>query len=296
MSNPRIVRATTASISIFALVSGIWATSAGAGSVDGATGVLTTTATSTTTTTPTSPFPTTTSPTTTPAPTTLAPTTTTTSPGPLAEGLLARSISAANSEPALTWTLTEEADGQSVSRVGHAGRTDGTETLLAHLANQSWNVALVLVGPRIYVLANSYPLEQIVGLKPSVAKSESDTWFYVTSSATYLFDMLSDGLTVQTATGVVNLVGTPTILRGQKVMGQPVIGLRQVIPQGVITSTQTVYIRANGVPLPVEVQNSYAGVNESIIFGDWGQAPLAVAPNGAVPFEKSWLLEPLPNF
>jgi hypothetical protein len=196
----------------------------------------------------------------------------------------------------LTWTLTEQAEGQTVLEVGNAGRADGTETIEAHLGAQTWNVALVLLGPRIYVLANSYPLEQIVGLKVSAAKSESDTWFYVPSSDTYLYDTLADGLTVQTATGALNLVGTPTILRGQTVMGQPVIGLRQVSPQGIITFTQTVYVRANGAPLPVEVQNSYAGVAESVIFGDWGQAPLAAAPNGAVPFKKGWLLKPLPNF
>jgi hypothetical protein len=293
MTTPRLLRATTASISTFALVSGLWATAAAAGSSHGTVGAPAATTTSSSTTTSSTTTTTTVSTgTTTPPPTT----TTTTSSGPVAESLLARSISAANAEPALTWTLSELAEGQSVIEVGNAGRLDGTETIEAHLGNQNWNVALVLVGPRIYVLANIYPLEQIIGLKASKAKSESDTWFYIPSSATYLYDTLAYGLTVQTATGAENLVGTPTILRGQTVMGQPVIGLRQVSPQGVITSTQTVYVRANGVPLPVEVQNSFDGVTESVNFSDWGQAPLAVAPNGAVPFKTSWLLKPLPNF
>jgi hypothetical protein len=224
------------------------------------------------------------------------PATTTTSPGVVAESLLARSINAANSEPALTWTMSATAEGQSEREVSTVGQTDGTATLQARLGDQNWNEALVLLGSRIYVLANVYPLEQIVGLKASAAKSESDTWFYIPSSDGYLFQTLSYGLTVATATGALNLVGTPTILRGGTVMGQSVIGLRQVDPQGAVTSIQTVYVRAHGTPLPVEVQNSFEGTVQSVVFGDWGQAPLAQAPNGAVPFKKSWLLKPLPNF
>jgi hypothetical protein len=210
--------------------------------------------------------------------------------------LLASSISAANSQSALTWTLTETAGAQTVLEVGHAGRVSGTELISAHLGNQVWQVSLVLVGPRIYVLANADALEQIVGLKTATAKSEADIWFYVPSTVTYLYDTLSDGLTVSSATAAVNLVGTVTVLPSRTVLGQHVVGLRQVSAEGIITATETVYLRTTGTPLPVEVQNTYPGVSEAVAFSDWGQAPLAEAPNGAIPFKKSWLLKPLPSF
>jgi hypothetical protein len=183
-----------------------------------------------------------------------------------------------------------------VLEVGHAGRVNGTELVAAHLGNQVWQESLILIGPKIYVLANADALEQVVGLKQSAAKSESDTWFYVPSSDTYLYDTLSNGLTVSSATAEVNLVGTMTVLPARTVLGQRVVGLRQVNSEGIVTSTETVYIKTTGVRLPVEVQNSYPGLSEAVAFSDWGQAPLAEVPNGAIPFEKSWLLKPLPSF
>jgi hypothetical protein len=212
MSTPRLLRATAVSLSTFGLMSGLWATTAGAGSphVPSAPPAATTTTSTSTTTSTTTTVPSTTTSTTAPLPTTTTvppPTTTTTSTGAAAESLLAKSINAANSETGVTWSETEVEGEQSIVEVGRVGAAGGTLTLSAHLGSQAWAMVIELIGTRLYVLANTPALEQIWGFKDSAAKSESAKWFYVPASQTYLYDTFSVGLTLPTATAQVNMVG-----------------------------------------------------------------------------------------
>jgi hypothetical protein len=214
----------------------------------------------------------------------------------LAEGLLAKSINAANSEKGVTWAESEVQGEQSIVEVGHVGAAGGTLTLSAHLGGQDWAMVLELIGPRLYVLANTPALEQLWGFKESDAKSESAKWFYVPTSQTYLYDTFSVGLTLATATAQVNMVGALNVLPQRTLLGQNVVGIHQVTQGGIITQNETVYVRANGSPLPVEGVITVEGITIKVIYSNWGQAPVIVVPTGAVAFNKNWLLKPVPSF
>ena len=231
--------------------------------------------------------PTTTSPTTTSSTTTL-PATTTTSPGLLAQELLGSAIGAANSQRAIDWTATVDGT-ETATEVGHAGRFDGTETVSAVGAGQRMQLDVVLIGKEAYFRANRAGLVGLLSFRSSAAKQEAGKWISVAPSDATLYVPLANGLTVSSATSVLDLVGALVELPRSFVDGRSVVGVRGKHGLDGVPVTQTVYIAASGPTLPVEVIVSMGPVRESVAFGPWGIPPAATAPRSAVTFEPSWL-------
>jgi hypothetical protein len=175
-----------------------------------------------------------------------------------------------------------------LAEVGHAGRADGTETVTSLRGPQNVLFDVVLIGTEAYFMGNSAGLTVVLGFKASPAKKEADKWVSVPSSST-LYPELANGLTVSTATEVLDMVGMLTIVPEKTVRGESVVGVRSISTASGFSSTETAYIRADGVPLPVEVDLSGDGPPESVVFGPWGQPPTANAPKNAVSFDKIWL-------
>jgi hypothetical protein len=154
---------------------------------------------------------------------------------------------------------------------------------------------LVLIGNKLYILGNSTALVAIVGFKAATAKAHAGKWFWVPSSTGLLFDNLTNGLTVTTASGDIDMVGVLSVLPQRTISGQKVVGIRQVVSAGIITVSETVYVSAGPEPLPVEAVTSVQGQTDIVRFGPWGRAPVVAAPAAAVPFDKTWLSKPLPS-
>ena len=177
-----------------------------------------------------------------------------------------------------------------VTEVAHAGRVDGTQTVTGYYRGTArLSLSLVLVGREAYVRANAGALEHLVGLKMSASLDEAGKWLEVPASDHGVFQKLAAGLTVTSTTQQLNLVGELELLPERTLVGRPVIGVSGTTMAFGAPGTQTVYVRAIGLPLPVEAVQDYQGVVQSIAFGPWGQAPAAKVPPGARDFKRSWL-------
>ncbi|MGH9105668.1 MAG: hypothetical protein ACRDZX_07505, partial [Acidimicrobiales bacterium] len=212
-------------------------------------------------------------------------------PAVTVQQLVAAAISAANSERAVTWRGSERAGGQSVVEVARAGRGDGTETLDAHLAGEHLSVQVVLVGGTAYVRSDELGLALVVGLNPTAAKQEAGKWIAVPQSAGTLYTSLANGLTVSSATSILDMVGSLSVAPGPTVHGQRVLAVTEVHHSGLTSVTNTAYIRARGVPLPVEVVQRTTGTQnlaQRVVFSAWGRLPVSKPPQGAVAFKPSW--------
>jgi hypothetical protein len=237
--------------------------------------------TTTATTTSASPAPSTT--------TTSSGTTTTTSSTLAASRLLAASIGAANAESALEWQATLHGDGLDITELAHAGRLDGTQVITGYRDQRRVYMQLVLIGPKVYAEGNANALAYLVGMNTSASALEAAKWLVVPASAGHVYQTLAAGLTVTSATQTLNLVGKLGLVPGPVIAGQQVLGVQGVNLANGAPVTQTVYVRAKGQPLPVEVVQYSEGVVQHMTFGPWGKAPVAKAPAHAVPLKKSWL-------
>ncbi len=216
-------------------------------------------------------------------------TTTTTSPAIAASRLLAGCIAAANAEPALEWRGTMTGKGSELAEVTVAGRVDGTQTVTGTRAGGRLSVNIVLIGQKAYVLGNPNGLRALVGLKATAATKEAGKWFVVPASEQQLFGNLAAGLTVSSATQQLDLMGALRFLPETTLAGTAVVGIETATLATGTPGTEMVYMRASGVPLPVEAVQRSQGVADVITFSHWGVAPVATVPSSAGRFAKSWL-------
>ncbi|MGO9661289.1 MAG: hypothetical protein ACLP7F_23410 [Acidimicrobiales bacterium] len=245
----------------------------------------TTTLPATTSSTATTPTPTATTPTTT-TPTTTTPTTTATaSPAQV----LASAIFAAAGQRALDWrqTVTEGVD--SYTQMTQAGRRDGTSAITVRVGKVVLRLNWALIGKTVYFTGNANALSGALGFTPSAAKQEAGKWISVTAAAGDLFSELSSYLTVSSITTSLDLVGEMTLLPATTVRGQAVLGIQGIRLSEEEKVTETIYVRATGAPLPVELRQTGQGATGYTYFGPWGQPPRAKAPQGALKLSKTWL-------
>ena len=87
------------------------------------------------------------------------------------------------------------------------------------------------------------------------------------------FRDLSSDLTVSSVTTVLDLVGEMTFLPATTVRGQTVLGIQGIRLSEEEKVTETIYVRATGTPLPVELSQTGQGVTGYTYFGPWGQPP-----------------------
>jgi hypothetical protein len=216
----------------------------------------------------------------------------TTSPAaPLAAArLLAASIGAANAQRGFVWKATLRGGGNDITELSHAGRLDGTEVITGYRGPKRVLMSLVVIGPQAYAWGNAGALETLLGFKVRAAAKEAGRWISVPQSTFgRAYGTIAAGLTVSSATQALDLVGKLSLLPEQVVAGQVVIGVRGTSLAFGAPGAQTVYIRANGLPLPVEMVEGYQGVSETMTFGQWGQPPVAKAPLAPVMAQQSWL-------
>jgi len=220
------------------------------------------------------------------------PVSTTTSPAaPLAAArLLAASIGAANAERGFVWKATLRGGGNNITEFSHAGRLDGTEVITGDRGGKRVLMSLVVIGPQAYAWGNAGALETLLGFKVRAAAKEAGRWISVPQSTFgRTYGTIAAGLTVSSATQALDLVGKLSLLPEQVVAGQAVVGVRGTSLAFGAPGAQTVYIRANGLPLPVEMVEVFQGVAETMTFGQWGRPPVAKAPRAPVMAQQSWL-------
>jgi hypothetical protein len=208
----------------------------------------------------------------------------------LAARLLASCIGAANAQRGLVWKATLHGDGNDITEFSHAGRLDGTEVISGYRDSKRVLMSLVLIGPEAYAWGNAGALEELLGVKAGAAAKEAGRWLAVPQgSFGHTYQTIAAGLTVSSATQVLDLVGKLSLLPERTVAGQAVVGVRGTSLAFGAPGTQVVYIRARGLPLPVKLVEDYQGVLETMTFGQWGQPPAAKAPPAPVQIEHSWL-------
>ncbi len=216
--------------------------------------------------------------------------TTTTAVSPA--GVLASAISAAAGQRAVDWTQTVTEGLESYTQTTHAGRLDGTSSITLRVGKTTLNLNWILIGKTVYFDGNSGALTDALGFTTVAAKAEAGKWISATASAGTLFQDLSSYLTVSSATSILDLVGELTFLPATTVRGVTVLGIQGIRLSEEEKVTETIYVKATGTPLPVELSQTQQGATGYTYFGPWGQPPAAKAPPSALKLSKTWLTNP----
>ncbi|HET9058960.1 MAG TPA: hypothetical protein VFN61_03495 [Acidimicrobiales bacterium] len=177
--------------------------------------------------------------------------------------------------------------GGSFKEVVHDGVRDGTMSSTTSGGGINAHVSAVLDG-KVYISGNALGLAQYDNFNTTSAKTEANRWIAVPRSSQY-FGAFSINLTMESALQELYVGNKFALLKPTTVKGLAVNAVRESVSRNGTTVNETVFIRAHGVPLPVEVILSVNGIAGSIVYSGWGKPPSAHAPKSAVPFKSMWL-------
>jgi hypothetical protein len=183
--------------------------------------------------------------------------------------------------------VTEGVD--SYTQVTQAGRRDGTSSVTVRVGKVTLKLNWALIGKTVYFNGNANALSGALGFTATAAKQEAGKWISATAAAGGLFQELSSYLTVSSVTTILDLVGEMTFLPATTVRGQAVLGIQGIRLSDEEKVTETIYVKATGAPLPVELSQTGQGATGYTYFGPWGQPPAAKAPPSALRLLKTWL-------
>jgi hypothetical protein len=208
--------------------------------------------------------------------------------------LVAASIAAADAEPSVRDASVASVTGSiQVRGTADVGSTTGSQVATITLGNQTGHAKVLLVDHVAYVKADALSLRLLLGLTATAASHEANRWIKITTSSKVYASTL-DGLTVRsTMSEIVTMQGAKE-LPEQTILGErviPIVGTTKSAP-GIPSTRETVYVRATGLPLPVELRQSASVGQSSESFSSWGEQLSVHAPSGAIAISPSWLQKP----
>lgn len=152
---------------------------------------------------------------------------------------------------------------------------------------ESWHGEIIeaLVHNTGYVYGNKVALYDLLGFTMTAASQEAHRWLSVPPTSSH-FARIAAGLTVSSSVSVL-VTGRPTSVGESVVDGEKVIGLKSE-SKAQPRTTGILYVRAQGLPLPVELRASSATGTRITIFSHWNEPVTLKAPSGAAPVQTSW--------
>ncbi len=204
--------------------------------------------------------------------------------------LLANALAASRAQSSVRWTGRTVFGGLTETITTNAGADKGGQSVTVVKGGSHGEITVDLVGDTAYVNGDSFALSNYMGFTTKAASDEANRWVAVPHSNPD-FSVAAAGLTVASTTSELELTGPITSLADSVVLGQKVVGLegKSVPHAGQPESMLVLYVKAQGVPLPVEAKATYQGVTSMIVLGHWNERVVVKAPSGATPFQTSWL-------
>jgi hypothetical protein len=144
-------------------------------------------------------------------------------------------------------------------------------------------VTVIDVGSVTYLRGDENGLEGS-SFTSTAAAREADHWIAIPTSSTYGKEV-SDPVTIDSAANELRLKGKLRLTSPTTLLGERVIGVIFASP----VQTATIYVRASGAALPVEIDFSTSSIRETIKYADWGTAPALAKPATSVSFRTSWV-------
>jgi hypothetical protein len=188
------------------------------------------------------------------------------------------------------WTYVEAAGSESFTEAVHAGEVDGTMTDTLHLAHAG-SVKFTLHN-KLYFRGTAYGLEQDLGFKAKFGSLEAGHWISVASSNS-AFQAQRAIMTMAAVAGLLDLQGAKLTVEPQTtVKGVAVVPVQESATESGTKVSQTVYIKATGAHLPIELIREFDGIEGVITYSDWGTPPDATVPASPTPFQSAWVPNP----
>jgi hypothetical protein len=175
-------------------------------------------------------------------------------------------------------------DGSQTSVISQDSGTDGGRQVITIDGNG--HTTVLFLGGVGYVEANETALTTYYGFAANETGSLPGRWISFQPGAMAGgtgWSAVTSGITLASVASEVTLTGALTLTGPTRIDGHSVIGMRGTptgqYPAGV---RATLYVAASGRPLPVSYQIDSHGIQDTVMFGQWGEPLNLSAPTGAI--------------
>lgn len=200
--------------------------------------------------------------------------------------ILAEARAAAETAGSVHYVQTGRTSQETGMNVADAAASKGHDAMT--LSNGA-RATVIVTGGVAYLRANLVALTGFFLLPGTTATRMANRWISVRSSISadrQLWDDLSFEMTTGSILGALTPVGPLTRTPAGRVGGRLVVGVHGKVRPGTGAapgSTETLYVAASGLPLPVSCTEVYDSSKVITAFSRWGEAVQITAPPGATP-------------
>jgi hypothetical protein len=204
--------------------------------------------------------------------------------------LLASSLAACRAQTSVEWISSGSLNGESGTITTSSGRTAGIQLISIKKGESTGHVTVELMNDTGYLKGDSFALHAYMGFTSGAAKKEANRWLSLAPS-NMDFSAVTAGLTVSSITSELEMTGPFTAIPESVVLGERVDGVRglSVAQSGVPAMKSELYVRAKGLPLPVEETQVYEGHTSVVKFVKWNGSIVLEKTPGATPLLLAWL-------
>jgi hypothetical protein len=173
-------------------------------------------------------------------------------------------------------------NGTRVTIVGDATHSEGIQRITFAQGSKTGHVTVLVVANTAYIRGDAFTLVHYMDFSATDAAGYAGKWLRLPHTDPAFAGVANDVRLDSSATGELK-IPSPRAIGTALLRGQRVIGLRGTIHQSGVTSLATLYVRATGAPLPVEVLATYKGkIYGEVVFGNWGERVDVPAPPSAI--------------
>ena len=175
------------------------------------------------------------------------------------------------------------AGGVRVSMIGDATHTEGIQRITYSKGSRTGHVTVVVVANTAYIRGDAFTLKNYMAFSAAQATAYSGKWLRLAHTASGFPTVSADVRLDSSALAALKMPSSVRSIRHGIVRGQRVTGLRATIHNSGLTGVETLYLRATGVPLPVE---QMVTVNRKlvtdVVYSGWGERVHVSAPRAAL--------------
>lgn len=173
--------------------------------------------------------------------------------------------------------------GARVTLVGDASRAEGIQRITFSKGSRSGHVTVLVAANTAYIRGDAFTLMNYMGFPATAAATYSGKWLSLAHTAPDFHTVAADVRLDSSALDELKMPPSVRIVGGTVVRGQHVTGLRATVHHTGLSGLETLYVRAAGLPLPVEQTVTRNGkLVVDIVFDGWGEPVHVSAPSSAV--------------
>jgi len=203
--------------------------------------------------------------------------------------MLSAIVAAGRAQHSVHYTVDASFGTIRVLQVSDVGRARGIQRISFAKAGKHGMVTVVVAARTAYIRGTALALTDYMGFKPAAASKYANVWVSIPATNSD-YSTVAAAVTLTSAIDEIKLVGPLVQAPDTTLHGRRVSVINGAAPGTSGLASATLYARAAGPPLPVELVASAAnGTRLTTKFSKWNAAVLPAVPRHAVPIARTGL-------